>query len=80
MTWECKIIKADNGFIIEYQEEIDDSKFETKHIVIEDEMDDEKKNMADMLYKVADYFGVNYNKFALDNLKITWDEKGHKVD
>jgi hypothetical protein len=78
MIWECKIIKADNGFVIEYQEETEDNRFETKRIVVEG--GDEQEEMTGLLYAIAEFFGENYNKFAGDNLNITWDKKGHKIE
>jgi hypothetical protein len=31
-----------------------------------------------MLQRVAEISGFEYDKFASDNLNITWDKRGHK--
>jgi hypothetical protein len=77
---ECRIKKADNGFLIEYEEMDDENTAIVRRIVVEDFEDDEKKNIADMLYKVADFFGVCYDKWSDKNLDINWDKKGHKLE
>jgi hypothetical protein len=36
--------------------------------------------MADMLYAIAESFGYVYNKYGTENLNISYDKKGHKVE
>jgi transposase len=76
--WELKIEKTENGFILSHKEEIEEEKFEIIKEVIE-EGDDEKETMKRLLERVAEYFGVRYDKYAKDNLSIAWDKKGHKI-
>ena len=33
-----------------------------------------------MLNSLAEYFGDIYHKFDKDNINITFDKKGHKID
>jgi len=77
--WELKIEKIENGYILSHDEEIEDGKFKTAKEVIEEKGDDEKEAMTQLLEKVSEYFGVQYDKFAADNLNVTWDKKGHKL-
>jgi hypothetical protein len=74
---ELKIEKIENGYILSYEEEVEIDKFITTKEVIE-EGDDEKETMARLLHRVAEHFGFYYNKFVNDNLKISWNKKGHK--
>jgi len=77
---ECKILEAENGYIIEHQEEAEvDGVFETRRRVIEDETEDGKKVMIDLLFAIADFFGYQYDKYGKENLKISMDELGHKM-
>ena len=49
----------------------DENKYKTK--------DEEKIAMARLLEKVADYFGINYDRYDKNNLKIEFSQKGHKL-
>jgi len=75
-----RIQQANNGFILLWHGPTDDPAInENQRIVIEDR-DDEKECMRSMLYAVADHFGLHYDKWAKDNLSITFDKKGHKYE
>ena len=76
--WELKIEKINNGFILSYETESDDNKIEIIKEVIE-ESNDENEAMTQLLERVAEYFGSHYDKYAENNLNITWDKKGHKL-
>lgn len=68
--YELIITRVDNGYILKFSNEFSE--------VIE--CDDNSKNtMKRLLEAVADFFGFNYDKFAEDNLKITWQKRGHKL-
>ncbi|KKP67579.1 MAG: hypothetical protein UR66_C0013G0022 [Candidatus Moranbacteria bacterium GW2011_GWE1_35_17] len=77
--WELKIEKIENGFIMSHREEIEDDKFIIRKEVIEEEFDDEKKTMTQLLERVAEYFGIQEDRYGKDNLKITWNKKGRKA-
>ncbi|HBR78937.1 MAG TPA: hypothetical protein DEA46_00725 [Candidatus Moranbacteria bacterium] len=77
--WELKIEKIENGFIMSHEEEIDDDRFEIKKEVIEEEGEDEKETMTRLLERISEYFGIQDDKYASDNLKISWNKKGRKV-
>ncbi len=74
-----KIEKIENGFVLSHKEEIEDGKFKTTKEVIEEADNDEKETMTRLLERVAEYFGIQYDKFAADNLNITWNKKGGKL-
>jgi hypothetical protein len=76
--WEIKIEKIENGFILSHEEEIEEDVPRVMKEVIE-EGDDEKETMTRLLERVAEYFGIQHDKFAKDNLNITWNKKGRKL-
>lgn len=77
---ELKIIEANNGYILSSMILIDDDgELELFQEVIE-ERDDTNELFRRLLERVAAYFGMEYNKFGSDNLNITFDKKGHKVE
>lgn len=76
---DLKIIQADNGFILVSGIINDDNTKEFQYVVVED-TDNEQECIASMLTKVAEHFGFVYDKFSPNNLNITFDKKGHKVD
>jgi len=76
--WEIKIEKIENGFILSHKDEKEDGVPEITKEVIE-ECDDEKETMTRLLERVAEYFGIGHDKFAGDNLNITWTKKGSKL-
>lgn len=63
---------------------------EQKEVIEEDEItnnidriiykDGEKQAMTKLLFRIAEFFGIQYDKFKEDNLKITWTEVGHKIN
>ncbi len=88
MSYEMNIKKTKNGFIVEMPgdeeslpkveviEEIgtssDEEFFRTR--------DEEKIALGKLLMRVAEYFGMPYDKFSNDNLSITFGKKGHKLE
>lgn len=74
---ELKITECENGYILESQIEITEGRFEPSYEVVE-EIKDDRDCMKRLLELIASFFGHDYNKFAPDNLKITFDKKGHK--
>jgi hypothetical protein len=75
---ELKIEKVKNGYILSHDDEIEENKFETVKEIIE-ECEDEKETIGRLLERIADFYGVKYDKFAEDNLNISWNKKGHKL-
>ncbi|MEK7560727.1 MAG: hypothetical protein AAB539_02105 [Patescibacteria group bacterium] len=88
MTYELTIKKIQNGFILE----IPGDDAEEPHVEVIEEIaavpdeelfgtnDETKIAIGKLLARVAEYFGVHYDKFSEDNLKISFDKKGHKMD
>lgn len=75
---KLEIEQISNGFIISYDEEWEDG-IRTEKETIE-ETDSEKETMSKLLYRISEHFGIMENKWNSDNLKITWDKEGSKVD
>jgi len=78
LPWDCEIEKVENGFVVSHKEEVDDEYIRVEKRVMEEDNHDEKKCMEVLLYHIAEYFGLQYNKFGKENLNISWDKQGHK--
>ena len=73
-----EIEKCLNGWIIKNYEEVEEGKFNpVKELIVDTEG---HEGMTNLLTKVAEYFGVNYDKYGSNNLEITWGKKGHKLE
>ena len=93
--WKVNITKAENGFIMSWKENLDDNTtvirrhvseetyyYDSEYLMYEElqGVDSEKVAFTRMVYALADHFGFTYNKYGSDNLKITWDSKGEKLE
>ena len=76
---ELRISTANNGFILYSKVETEDNVWVEEMEVVE-ETNDEHDLFRRMLEKVAEYFGITYNKYGHDNINITFDKKGCKVE
>lgn len=75
-----KIRRTDNGFVTTHDDiSVDGEEIEVE-TVFEEEDEEEKPCMTKLLYFVAEHFGSGYSKWEFDNLNITWDKKGHKIN
>lgn len=82
------IKQIDNGFIIESKYQEMDTKIyavtENDITTEEDDMyktrDEAKVCTGKLLYKLSELLGFDYDKFSEENLNITWNKKGHKVE
>ena len=72
MRWSVSVTRADNGFIVEYKEDVGDQIIE-KEFVFE-EVGDELETMRNMLWFVSEHFGVCYSKHNSRNLVIEIQE------
>jgi hypothetical protein len=84
MDWSIGIIKAENGYICEWYEELDDGHLVKKQHVIE-ELDCEYcdlQAMRDLLYFVKERFGLYHSKHNRFNLyvEIKDEEQEQVVD
>jgi len=80
-----KIEKVEDGFIITNYIWEDTTENGTPIIkeykkVIETGDMDEKEELKTVLFRVADLLGYMYNKYGEENLNITFDKKGHKLE
>jgi hypothetical protein len=81
MDWEIKIRKAENGYICSWEEESEDDepRILKKEQVFEEKEDSEEFSeldcMKEVLYFIAEYFGINYNKHNSSNLKIEVEKR-----
>jgi len=79
---DVKITKADNGFVMVHSEEIEDG-IERSITEVIACYGDERRTMTQLLLWMGQHFGsmdIVYDKFGKDNLRISWDRKGHKVE
>ena len=76
---ELTIKEATDGFVLMYDVEVRDDVWETEYIPVEDTGDDNDL-LRRMLEKVAEHFGMHYDKWGHGNINITFDKKGHKVE
>jgi len=73
-----KIDRITNGYILSWDEEVKEGVFETQKEVIEDR-DTDKETMSALFEWIAEHFGIGYDKWGKENLRISWDKEGHKV-
>jgi len=76
---ELKIVEANNGYILSHDVEQDENVW-IEEIDVVEETDDTNDLFRRLLEKVAEHFGMQYDKFSSENLNITFDKKGHKVE
>jgi len=74
------LIRADNGWILEYWEEIEDNKWRKVELVFEDhdEDEDEKASLIEALHGIVEYFGQGGSKYDAKRIDIRYTEKWDK--
>lgn len=88
MTWACKITKVENGYIFETMgtdpvSEVMEENATPEEIEYYKTSDEQKVALGKMLRRVGEHMApmdIGYSKWNSDNLRITFDEKGSKVD
>ena len=78
---EIKIKSISNGYVLSWKEaNFLGNKNTTLDIqeVIENN-NNKKEGLKKLLENIADYFGFCHNEYSNDNLKITFDKKGHEI-
>lgn len=86
MIFELKIRKAENGYVCQWKESLDDGGVEKKEtlIVEKDGYDDERlferESMAELLWFVTEYFGVSNEKHDKSRISVgvqtrMWDKE-----
>ena len=75
---ELKIIEAENGYILESVYYETDIRLVKEYKVVEDVHGE--PDLIRLLENVAEYFGYEYDKFGKENINITFDKPGHKVE
>jgi len=70
--WDCYIIKAENGYVFNIAQEVDDNTAEITSSVYEDTggATGELEATKAMLYAVAEHFGIYHSKHNKHNLEI----------
>lgn len=82
MSWKLEIKKINNGYVLKIpneQDQVIEERFPDSDDEYNKGLDEEQYTMKQLLEKVAEYFGMQYDKFELNNLNITFDLHGHKV-
>lgn len=88
MSYEMNIKKTKNGFIVEMQSneeslpeiEVIEETNSDSDVELFCTEDEEKIAVGKLLMRVAEYFGVSYDKFSDGNLRVTFDKNGHKLE
>lgn len=80
---QIEITTVEDGFIIKHYSwegttESGEKTYKEDVEVIEEE--DERKALKRLLEKIAELCGYTYNKYGKENLRISFDKKGHKID
>jgi len=76
---ELKIIESGSGYVLVSDCWETDDRMETNYVPIED-FAGEEDCLKRMLEAVADHFGFHYDRYGRENINITFDRKGHKVE
>lgn len=76
---ELRIKEVSNGFVLSWWYRETEDREVTDMVVVED-TGDEHDLFQRFLEKVAEHFGYTYDKWGKENLSITFDRKGHKVE
>ena len=81
---QIEIVKVDQGYIVKNyvwnNDNPDGSKKYTETIHLVNDGIDDKEMLRDLLLLVAELNGYFYDKFGSNNLKISFDGKGSKVE
>jgi len=75
---ELKIIEAENGYILESEYYETDIRLVKEYKVVEDVHSE--PDLIRLLENVAEHFGYGYDKWGKENINITFDKPGHKVE
>lgn len=79
-----EIAQTDNGYILQdyfWEDSTEDGKkiIGSNTHVFEDKGSDEKESLKELLLKVSEILGYNYDRYGEENLNITFDGKGIKL-
>ena len=83
------ITQAENGIIItEYHWEKDDKQgnpiIKTYQTIIEDkynsedDLTKEQNTLKDLIERISEWYGYEYDKFGKENIEISFTKRGHK--
>ncbi len=80
--WSMTVIRTENGWILEYWEEIDDDKWRKIERVHEDHNGEhgEKLSIVDALRDVVEYFGQGGSKHDARRINIRYTKEWNKDD
>lgn len=78
LRWDCYIVKAENGYVVNILQETNDDMVEIIASVYEDTggATGELEATRAMLYAVAEYFGIYHSEHNKHNLEIRIVECG----
>lgn len=90
MSWELEIEKVENGFVITTYDDMEDKIRLPRKVIFEfkepteygegEERKSEVETMRDVLYHIAEYFNLGYDRWAKNNIEIKTDRAGHEVE
>lgn len=79
---DLKITDAINGFILKYDDELDDGTITKRQVVFETKTEtggEDKNHLVEMLYYILEYYGEIYEKYGKENIHISLTH-GHKYE
>lgn len=81
VDWAITIIDAQNGYIVEFDNELDDGSVRRERILFEskDEDQDGKDALLNALNEVVDFFGKRGSRYDKERLVVT-TEPGDKYE
>jgi len=71
LPYSITVEKIDNGFLLLHREQLDDDYIQVCKEAFKDE-DGEDEGIVDVLYTIAEYFGIHYSKHNKNNLEISF--------
>lgn len=79
---ELNIKKVNNGYILSWKEQDDEGTLIERCEVLEEQKFDGDSSLETkiLLEFIANHFGYSYDRYGKNNLNITFDGLGHKVE
>jgi len=76
---KIEIKTTDNGYIVSVRYKDHESQNCEMTYAVEEIAGDEQETVSKLLLKIASLLGFEYDKFSENNINISFDRKGHKL-
>ena len=77
MDYKLIINKVENGYILSYEDELNDETKIVRKIVIQEDESDELKAHEEMLWQVIEYFGFYGSKHDKERIRVIREGQGN---